>query len=77
MVIMAYGCKATCDNCRPKYVYCDECGTKNFLVLKACKKCGAAITEDARERAVAQWQKDAATREVHSCFTPASPTNRK
>ena len=66
---MAYGCRSTCDNCRPKYVYCPACGKKNFLVLSSCTKCGAELTEEAKQEAIAEWEKKAETREITACYS--------
>ncbi len=70
---MAYGCRPTCDNCRPKYLFCPECGTKNFLTLKACKRCKRAFTEEDRAQAVRDWESKADTRTSSACFMAQEP----
>lgn len=67
-IAMAYGCKTTCDNCRPKYVFCPKCGHKNFLIFSNCKECGLGLTEEMKNQAVADWQEKAKTRVIKSCF---------
>ncbi len=60
---MCFGsCRVTCDNCKPKFVYCPQCGRRNMLVFKACKKCGLPITEEMREDAIARWEQRAKER---------------
>ena len=66
---MAYGCRSTCDNCRPKYVDCPNCGTRNFLVMGKCKKCGAEITAEAKDEAIAEWQRKAKDRPTVACYS--------
>lgn len=70
---MAYGCRPTCDHCRPKYVHCPDCGTKNFLMLKACKKCGREFSEKDKEDAIKRWEAESDTRSASACFMPQSP----
>lgn len=67
--MMAYGCRSTCDNCRPKYVACPECGKRNFLVLNNCKSCKAELTAKAKDMAIEEWQRNAATREIKTCYS--------
>lgn len=70
---MAYGCRPTCDNCRPKYLYCPECGTRNFLTLHSCKKCKKKFTQSDRDEAVSRWEKESATRTASACYMPQAP----
>lgn len=70
---MAYGCRPTCDNCRPKYVYCPVCGAKNFLTLAACKKCRHVFSQEDRDEAVLRWESESKTRTVSACFMPRGP----
>ena len=54
---MCFGsCRVTCDNCKPKFVYCPNCGHKCMLFHKKCKKCGAVLTEEAKETAREEWR---------------------
>lgn len=66
---MAYGCRTTCDNCRPKYVICPECGKKNFLTLSACSRCHAELAQDAKDAAIAEWYEKAKTRTITACYS--------
>ncbi|MCI2241668.1 hypothetical protein [Adlercreutzia faecimuris] len=60
---MCFGsCRVTCDNCKPKFVWCDQCGRKNLLVFKKCKQCGAPLTEEMKDAARADWAARAAER---------------
>ncbi len=70
---MAYGCRPTCDNCRPKYVRCPACGERSFLTLKACRRCKRPFTQLDRDEAVRQWEAEAPTRTSSACFTPRAP----
>lgn len=67
---MAYGCKTTCDNCRPKYVNCPSCGHRNFLIFEKCSKCKTALPQEIKDQAIDEWNKNAETREIRSCFSP-------
>ncbi len=54
---MCFGsCRVTCDNCKPKFVYCPDCGHKNMLVFKACKRCGKPLTEEMKDAAIRDWE---------------------
>lgn len=54
---MCFGsCRVTCDNCKPKFVYCPQCGRKNMLVFKACKGCGLPLTQAMKDAAIAEWE---------------------
>lgn len=58
---MCFGsCRVTCDNCKPKFIWCPECDTKNLLVFKKCKKCGFEFTEEMKDEARATWAAKAA-----------------
>lgn len=60
---MCFGsCRVTCDNCKPKFVYCPTCGRKNMLIFKECKKCGERITEEMKEKAIREWEVDSQRR---------------
>lgn len=52
----AGGCHPECDNCKPKYLYCPECGQRCFLVKKTCPSCGRAFTDEDRQEARARWE---------------------
>ena len=54
---MCYGCRPTCDDCRPKFVFCAACGSKNFLFSRACKSCGAPLTDEMKSEARELWKK--------------------
>ena len=63
---MCFGsCRVTCDNCKPKFVFCPVCGRKNLLVFKECKKCKTPITEEMKQAAIAEWKVKAAEREAN------------
>lgn len=70
---MAYGCRPTCDNCRPKYIRCPSCGARNFLTLKCCKRCKREFTQEDRDEAVRAWEREAETRTVSACYMPQAP----
>ena len=54
---MCFGsCRVTCDNCKPKFVYCAECGTKNLLFFSTCYQCKAPLTQEMKDAAVADWE---------------------
>lgn len=55
---MCYGCRPTCEDCKPKFVYCRSCGSKNFLFSKKCKVCSACLTEDMKKEDVMKWRLD-------------------
>lgn len=55
---MCYGCKPFCENCKPKFVYCSQCGERNFLVNSACAQCGAELTEEEKEEAKSAWAQE-------------------
>ena len=60
---MCFGsCRVTCDNCKPKFVYCPECGRKNMLDFKACKQCGPLLTGEMKEHAIEEWEAGARAR---------------
>ena len=71
---MGYGCRATCDNCKPVYVWCPECGKKNFLTMTKCTKCKAPLTEESKDAAIAKWHEEASKRTIMGCGfgTPVS-----
>lgn len=64
---MGYGCRSTCDNCKPKFVWCPNCGKRNFLVMSKCTKCGEPLTEELKDAAIEKWQEEAKTRTIVSC----------
>ena len=66
---MAYGCRTTCDNCRPKYVFCPNCGKKNFLTVNNCSKCHQELTQEAKDQAIAEWEENAKTRVITACYS--------
>ena len=66
---MAYGCRTTCDNCRPKYVVCPSCGKKNFLSMNRCTKCHEELTQEMKDAAVLDWQEKAKDREITACYS--------
>ena len=53
---MCYGCKITCDDCKPKFVYCPDCGQRNMLVMPKCLNCGRPISEEEKEAARQAWK---------------------
>lgn len=55
---MCYGCRPTCDDCKPKFVYCASCNGKNYLFMKNCKSCGSIISEELKELARISWKED-------------------
>ena len=60
---MCFGsCRVTCDNCKPKFVYCPVCGHKNMLIHKACKKCKTPLTEEMKQKARKDWERISAER---------------
>ena len=66
---MSYGCRTTCDNCRPKYVICPACGKKNFLTVNKCSKCRELLTQEMKDAAVAEWVEKSKTREISACYS--------
>lgn len=52
----AGNCHPECDNCKPKYLWCPTCGTRVFLMRKACPTCGCEFTDEMREEARAKWK---------------------
>lgn len=52
---MCYGCRVTCDDCKPKFVHCPQCGWRNLLFLEKCVKCETTLTQEAKDEAIAQW----------------------
>ena len=60
---MCFGsCRITCDNCKPKFVYCPNCGNKCMLFHKVCKRCKTELTEEMKQEARDEWQKKAKER---------------
>lgn len=53
----AGSCNPECDNCKPKYLACPQCGTRIALAFKHCPLCKCAISESDREKARQDWQK--------------------
>ena len=54
---MCFGaCRVTCDNCKPKFVYCPDCGKKNMLMFDKCRKCGRPLTQEMKDAAIADWE---------------------
>lgn len=53
----AGNCHPDCDGCKPKYVFCPECGLRAPLKIKACLSCGHEFTEAERDDAVEKWKK--------------------
>lgn len=60
---MCYGCRPTCEVCRPKTVPCAECGHRNLLISAKCIMCGAPLTEEMKEAAKAKWEEEHNTSE--------------
>lgn len=52
----AGACNPECDNCKPKYLDCPQCGTRLFLGHKTCPSCGYAPTDDDRAHARELWK---------------------
>ncbi len=53
---MCFGsCRVTCDNCKPKFIFCPKCGRRNQLVFNSCRKCGEPFTEDMKDEARRLW----------------------
>ena len=50
------GCKPTCENCKPKFVFCPQCGKKNFLFSDKCTFCDELIPEEAKDAARKKWE---------------------
>jgi hypothetical protein len=53
---MCYGCRVTCDDCRPKFVNCPHCGWRCLLVFDRCARCGESISEEAKADAIDAWK---------------------
>ena len=54
---MCFGsCRVLCDNCKPKFVYCPNCGHKCMLFHTQCKKCKTPLTEEMKDAARAEWE---------------------
>lgn len=54
---MCYGCRMTCDDCKPKFIICSHCGWRGFLIFDMCPKCKAVYTQKEKERAEEEWLK--------------------
>ena len=52
----AGNCHPECDNCKPKYLVCPDCGSRTFIARPKCLMCGHAITEGEREAAREDWR---------------------
>lgn len=52
---MCYGCRPTCEVCRPKLVACPQCGFKSLLSSEKCAKCHSPLPEWVKGEAVARW----------------------
>lgn len=52
----AGACNPACDNCKPKYIFCPECGSKEFLARKACPQCGYTFTDEDKAAAREKWR---------------------
>ena len=50
-----YICSPVCDNCKPKFVVCLNCGMRTLLDLPVCPNCGNEITQEERDLAYADW----------------------
>ena len=73
---MCFGsCRVTCDNCKPKFVYCPNCGHKCMLIHKVCKKCKTPLTDEMKEAAKADWARISAARknDPNAKFGPGIP----
>lgn len=53
---MCYGCRVTCDDCRPKFVNCPHCGWRCLLVFDRCARCGESISEETKADAIDAWK---------------------
>ena len=53
---MCYGCSPGCDNCKPKFMWCRQCGERMPLIMDECIFCGYVFTEEDREQAVEAWK---------------------
>lgn len=61
---MCYGCRPTCDDCKPKFVYCPACGRRNFLFSRCCSGCGRLLDDEEKAAAREQWRQLKEQREV-------------
>ena len=53
---MCYGCRISCDDCKPKFITCSKCGWRGYLMFDKCTKCGTLFTQKEKEFAVEQWR---------------------
>lgn len=53
---MCYACRPTCENCKPKYLHCAECGYQNILKATHCVKCRRPIEQRERDEALLKWK---------------------
>ena len=49
------GCHPSCDACRPKFLFCPNCGKRLSLYVKECRSCGEPITEETKEIWRGRW----------------------
>lgn len=52
---MCYTCSPACDNCMPKMLLCPACGERNLLSYDECHKCHAALAQEEKDKAIAEW----------------------
>ena len=49
-------CKPFCDNCKPKFYDCPECGNpKASIVVRKCIQCGRPMTPEDEQRGREAW----------------------
>ena len=68
---MCFSCSILCENCRPKWLACKNCGSRNLMQARRCVVCDEPIGDDARENAYAAWAKAKAERDRQE-GTPAA-----
>lgn len=49
-------CNPVCENCKPKFVECPECGDRCFLNEPRCRRCGHVFSAEEQEGARALWR---------------------
>ncbi len=54
---MCYVCLPGCDNCKPKFIWCESCGNRAFLLMNECVSCGRKFTEVDKQKAIDDWRK--------------------
>lgn len=57
-----YLCVPTCDNCKPKFFECPQCGNRAFFALKECQSCGHVLTQDDCDTGLKAWEAEHASK---------------